>query len=319
MTMALSVKGRTTIRRYNTSSLPTSNPLRSRALRPRTINPWVLDAKPGSTLAKVEKSYLDALAAVDALEDRQAKAAASNRFTPAGLAADALQFAASDLAPKLRRAQQVLAAAKVEATSLRAKLTLKPADKTDAAGQMRRLWKLDKLNQMPAEERSKLMADVTAIDSELAAAILEMPGYASIHASDLKRLSDHVLEAQHGAEVIGELRSLEEGIAIAEPVLPMAREEIAQEVGGIAQFDAAAAPFEKAAVAPWLRKTRFYPPGGSADGEEVISVWDENEKSRIRRATPEEIERGVYYADIAEYRRARGETPTTEKTNGAAA
>ncbi len=314
----LTMRGRTTIRRHNTSSLPSGNSLQPRALRPRTINPWVLESKPGSTLARVESVYIDALAAVDALEDYKAKAAASNQFTPEGIAANTLQFAASQLAPKLRRAQQELAAAKAEVAARRSKLTLKPADKTDAAGQMRRLWKLDKLNQLPAEERAALMADPTAVDPELAAAILEMPGYASIHASDLKRLSDHVLETQHGAEVISELRSLEEGIAIAEPVLPMAREEIAADVGGVEKLDAAAAPFEKAAVAPWLRKTRLYPPGGSADGEEVISVWDEAEKSRIRRATPEEIERGVYYADINEYRRARGETSATEKTNGAA-
>jgi hypothetical protein len=96
----------------------------------------------------VEQAYLDALAAVDALEDRQAQAVASNKFTPDGIKADALHYAASDLAPKLHRSKQVLAAAKAEVTGLRAKLALRPSDKTDAAGQMRRLWKLDRLAKM---------------------------------------------------------------------------------------------------------------------------------------------------------------------------
>ena len=44
--------------------------------------------------------------------------------------------------------KQVLAAAKAEVIGLRAKLALRPSDKTDAAGQMRRLWKLDRLAKM---------------------------------------------------------------------------------------------------------------------------------------------------------------------------
>jgi hypothetical protein len=37
-------------------------------------------------------------------------------------------------------------------------LVLKPADKTDAAGQMRRLWKLDKFNAMSDSERNAYLA-----------------------------------------------------------------------------------------------------------------------------------------------------------------
>jgi hypothetical protein len=51
----------------------------------------------------------------------------------------------------------------------RAKLELKPPDKTDAAAQILRLWKLDKFNALPDHERNALVA---SLDPDLAAAIL---------------------------------------------------------------------------------------------------------------------------------------------------
>jgi hypothetical protein len=58
----------------------------------------------------------------------------------------------------LKRAKLVLDRARTELASRRAKLTPKPADKTDAAGQMRRLWKLDKFNALPDSERNSYVA-----------------------------------------------------------------------------------------------------------------------------------------------------------------
>jgi hypothetical protein len=131
--LGFSPRGRTTIRKSNSNR------------EPRWIEPWALQPKPGSTLEKIERAYLDALAAVDAVEEHKAKAEKSGTFTPGGVVADTLKFAASRLAPQLLRARQTIEAAKAEAAIRRAKLVLKPADKTDAAGQMRRLWKLGKL------------------------------------------------------------------------------------------------------------------------------------------------------------------------------
>src|SRR3954470_4417884 len=88
-------RGRHTIRKN-----PPSNRL------PRLIEPWALRPKPNSTLARLERAYLDALEAVDAIEEHKAHAIASKKFTPEGIAADILQFAASTLAPKLHRARQ---------------------------------------------------------------------------------------------------------------------------------------------------------------------------------------------------------------------
>src|SRR5262245_16141262 len=112
-------KGRGTIRR-----VPSAN------RQPRRISPWAFQPKENSTLAKLETSYLCALDAVDAVEQRKADAIASKKFTDDGIAADVLQFAASTLAPKLYRARLAVQAARAEAQARREKLALKPADKT---------------------------------------------------------------------------------------------------------------------------------------------------------------------------------------------
>jgi RNA polymerase-interacting CarD/CdnL/TRCF family regulator len=72
------------------------------------------------------------------------------------------------LAPKLQKAKRAVEQAKSEAAERRAKLVLKPADKTDAAGQMRRLWKLDKFNAMSDSERNAYLAEAgDNLDPEL--------------------------------------------------------------------------------------------------------------------------------------------------------
>jgi RNA polymerase-interacting CarD/CdnL/TRCF family regulator len=62
------------------------------------------------------------------------------------------------LAPALTKGRTAVEQAKHEAATRRAKLVLKPADKTDAAGQLRRLWKLDKFNAMSDSERNAYLA-----------------------------------------------------------------------------------------------------------------------------------------------------------------
>ena len=190
-------KGRDTIRRMTPSNRT-----------PRRIEPWVLQPKEGTTLAKLERAYLEALGSVDQVEQRKLDAISSKKFTEDGVAADVLQFAASTLAPKLHRAQRTVAAAKAEAALSRTTLVLEPVDKTDAAGQMRRLWKLDRFNALPDKERNALTADVATLDGELARAFLELPEYSKILPSDLDRIRDLALTAQHGAEALADQREL---------------------------------------------------------------------------------------------------------------
>jgi hypothetical protein len=89
---------------------------------------------------------------------------------------------------------------------------------------------------------------------ELAAAILESPAYAKILPSDLGQIRDRALVTQHGEEAITELQELEAGIAIADDVVTVARQEVGFDCGGLAKLNEAAAPFEKLVIAPWLKK-----------------------------------------------------------------
>jgi hypothetical protein len=145
--------------------------------------------------------------------------------------------------------------------------------------------------------------------------------YAKVLASDLDQIRERALTVQHGEEAIAELQELEAAIKVADDVIKVAREEVAFDVGGNAKLDAAAAPYEKAATAPWLRKYRRYTPGSddSDKGVEVIGVWDETVKARVRPATEEEIANGVYYPNIEAYRRAQAGDVSfvaKEKQNG---
>src|SRR5215475_5794524 len=60
------MKGRITIRREKGSTSP-GDPLQPYRPRSRTIEPWILETAAGTTLAKLEQAYMDALAAVDAV------------------------------------------------------------------------------------------------------------------------------------------------------------------------------------------------------------------------------------------------------------
>jgi hypothetical protein len=295
-------KGRFTIRRGTPSNR-----------LPRYIEPWALQPKAGTTLAKIERAYLDALEAVDSVEARKAAAIASKKFTAEGVANDVLKFAASQLAPKLKRARQTIEAARSELAAKREKLTLKRADPADAAGQARRLWKLDKFNALLDRERNALTADAAALDPELVQVFLEMPGYAKVLSSDLDQIRERALRAQHGDEAFAEVAELADGIKIADDIIVAARQEIGFDVGGLARLNEAAAPFEKAATAPWLKKF-------TENGVEVVRRFKIVDNTvgggRWTPATPQELEDGVFFANAGEYERAqRGEFTFVPKEN----
>jgi hypothetical protein len=70
--MAVTMKGRTSIRRVGPESV--GDPLPPRRPRSRTINPWLFDdqVKRSPTFTKLEQSYVSILAGVDGVEDRRA-------------------------------------------------------------------------------------------------------------------------------------------------------------------------------------------------------------------------------------------------------
>ncbi len=106
--MVMTMRGRTTIRRSTPELV--GNPTTPRKPRSRTISPWMFDdeAKHSGTFVKLQESYLAILAGVDGVEDRRIEAAKSGKYTPEGVLADTLQFAATKVAPELRKAQRLV-------------------------------------------------------------------------------------------------------------------------------------------------------------------------------------------------------------------
>jgi hypothetical protein len=285
------MKGRSTIR---------SNPSANRTVR--YIEPWVLEPKANTALAKLEKAYLDALESVDQIEAHKARAQKSGTLTPSGVANDVLNFAASKLAPQLLKARRAVEQAKAEAADRRAKLTLKKSDPSDSAGQVRRLWKLDQLRKMSDSERNAYIAKAgDSLDPELRQAILEVPEFSGLLPSDIELLHKRALVEQHGEEALTGLADLEAGIKIADDVIAKVREEVAFEVGGTRKFDEAAKPYEKLLGAAWLRKF-------STNGvEEVRSFHVDGRTGRTGTwlpATPEELENGAFFKDGTEWQAA---------------
>jgi hypothetical protein len=301
--MAITVKGRATIR---------SKPPGNRAVR--RIEPWVLEAKPNTTLAKLEDSYMSALDSVDALEAHKMKAQQSGTLTPTGIATDALNYAASELAPRLKKAKLSVEQARREAEARRSKLTLKKSDPADVAGQLRRLYRLDKLNAMSDAARNNYIAEHRDnLDPELAQAILELPEHAKLLPSDIEAIHEHVLKEQHGEQEFTELSNLESAIKVAGDTIAAAYEEISFDVGGAAKLREAAAPYEKMVGSAWLKKFN------TGEGEEVRAFNIRNGHGYWDPADADQIENGNFYASAQEWRMANEGVvpPSMTKTNGA--
>ena len=302
VSLGFTPKGRETIRRRPVAAF--GDPMQPDPPLSRAIGLWVFDPKPGSMLARLMDIYLGALGAVDEVETRRSEAKASGRFTDAGVSTDVLGFAAGTLAPRLYRYRQTIEEARHETKARREKLTLPAADKTDAAGQMRRLWKLDQFNAMSNEERNSYIAkNLGKLDPELVQAFFEAPEYSKILPSDLAQIRDRALRAQHGDDAVDELEEVDRGIALADRAVRMAREELAVEAGvDLAKFNEVAKPYENA-PAPWLRKCW-------ENGKEVIRVARFNTDPRtggtLGVPTEEELQTGKFYKDIREFREAHG-------------
>jgi len=183
------------------------------------------------------------------------------------------------------------------------------------------------LAKIPDSERNAYIAkNIDNLDPELAQAILEVPEFSGLLASDVEQIRDRALRRQYGDQVFNEQRDLEAGIATVEQVLPLAREAIAQDVGGETALAKAAEPYERAATAPWLRKIQRTEPDPEKGGhpfvkvaEEYVGVWQEG--VGFRRATEDEIANGIYYPDHAAYAAAQAGDLSRiprEKQDGAA-
>jgi len=265
------------------------------------IRAWEFNPKPGTTIAKLESAFLSALTAVDSVAFRRDEAAKSGKLTADGVSDDVLQFALSQAVPTFKRGRLAIAAAKREASELKEKLKLGAPDTSDQWKVGLMLREIDRVAAMTQKQRDALTRNPDALDPLTAEALVTAPasltGISKVHR---QQLIDRALQAQHGA-AIAELHELERAIEAAESAVETGREEIRLESGIFDphKFDQLAAPIEKKASAPWLRKRKF--PGE----DEQINVVD-LDRHVERPATPEEIESGVYAENFNHYQKLTG-------------
>ena len=290
----LPYKGRMTVRAGGSDDMRNGR-------RNTRIRAWEFDPKPRTMMAKLEAAYLSSLTAVDSVAFRRDEASKSGKFTADGVSNDVLQFALNQAVPVFKRGRLAIAAAKREASELKEKLKLTPPDTSDQfkAGLMLRA--IDRFAAMTQKQRDALTRNPDALDPIMAEALIAAPpsltGMSPMHH---QRLIDNALVAQHGNK-IAELKDLERAIEAAESAVETGREEIRLESGVYdpRRFDELAAPIEQKASAPWLKKRKFY------GKDEEINVVDLDRRIE-RRATPEEIESGVYAEDFDEYQKLTG-------------
>lgn len=283
-------KGRQTIRKGG-SLTGTHGPVS------RPIKLWAFNPQPNTTLGRLEAAYMSGLDAVDRIEARTRSNAASGRFTPEGVKADALTFAIKDLVPTLHRARTTIKKAKAEVSERRSKLKIEGPDKTDVAAAFRRMEIRTFLRDMKGEDQTLFFANHgDLLPTEVAQAILEMPPeFSGVPKSRHELLTKTALDTRHGPE-IQEIGELEEAIAAAESAVEAGRDEVRLEVGEFDErkFNELAAPIEAKQDVPWLRRRK------NPSGAEETIVVDLDQRVE-RPATPQEIVDGIVAETFDEY------------------
>jgi hypothetical protein len=154
------------------------------------------------------------------------------------------------------------------------------------------------LREMKSDEQTQFFAGYgDKLPAEVAMAILELPSeFSGVPKSRHDLMVTRALEAQYGAE-IAEITELEEGIAVAESAVETGRDEVRLEAGVLDErkFNEMAGPIEAKHEAPWLRRSKT-----SSDTAEIRVV--DLDRGVERPATPDEIERGIFYNDFEHYK-----------------
>jgi hypothetical protein len=267
----------------------------------RPIKLWPFNSKPNTTIARLEHAYITGLDAVDQIEARTRSSAASGKLTEDGVKDDALKFAMSNLIPNLHRARTTIKKAKAEVAERKSKLKVEGPDKSDVAAAFRRMEIRTFIREMKDDEQTQFFAAYgDKLPVEVATAILEIPPeFSGVPKSRHDLMMTRALEAQHGAE-IAEIADLEEAIAAGESAVETGRDEVRLEAGVLDQhkFNELAAPIEAEHDAPWLRRSK------TSNGAEEIRVVDLH-RGVERPATPDEIERGIFYNDFEHYKEGK--------------
>ncbi|MDN4988837.1 hypothetical protein QY049_37460 [Bradyrhizobium sp. WYCCWR 13022] len=220
------------------------------------IRMWDLKSKPGSTIERLEKAYLDALGAVDSAESAGRQLSADTRYTEQGRQDQHRSLILNQGVPVFHQGRRTISRARQELDEMRSRLQLPKVDPADAAGAIARMEIRTWLRGLPQGERDKITRSEN-IDPQIRSAIIEAPavmtGVADSHVSLLK---EKALRELHGA-LMDEIAELSTAIDVAASAVEAGRDSARIDTGlTVEQFEAAAAPIEAKEQVPWLRRGR---------------------------------------------------------------
>ncbi|MCW2110270.1 hypothetical protein [Bradyrhizobium elkanii] len=257
--------------------------------RNHDIRMWDLKSKPGTSVERLEKAYVEALAAVDLSESIGRQLQADARFTEQGREDQHRSHILNKGVPIFHHGRRTISRARQELDEMRGRLTLPKADPTDAAGAIARMEIRTWLRSLPQGERDKVTR-AENVDPQIRAAIIEAPAVMTgVADSHLSLLKEHVLREVHGS-LLDEITELTAAIDIAASAVEAGRDSARIDTGMTAeQFNEAAAPIEAREQVPWLRKGK------------VVDL----ERGVMREPTEDELANGVEAPNLEEFNRLK--------------
>jgi len=253
------------------------------------IHFWEIKSRPGSTVERLEKAYLNTLAAVDLAESIGKQIAADNRYTEQGRQEQHRNHLLHQAVPVFHQGRRAISKAKQELDEMRGRLQLPKTDPTDAAGAIARMEIRTWLRGLPQGERDKITR-AENIDPNIRSAIIDAPAVMTgVADSHLNLLKEKVLRETHGS-LMDEIAELASAIDVAASAVEAGRDSARIDTGMTPeQFNEAAAPIEARETVPWLRKGK------------VVDL----ERGVMRDPTEDELATGIEAQTIDEFNRLK--------------
>ncbi|MGY2920556.1 hypothetical protein [Bradyrhizobium sp. USDA 3262] len=253
------------------------------------IHFWEIKSKPGSTVERLEKAYLNTLAAIDLAESIGKQIAADARYTEAGRQDQHRNHLLHRAVPVFHQGRRAISKAKQELDEMRGRLQLPKVDPTDAAGAISRMEIRTWLRSLPQGERDKITRGEN-IDPNIRTAIIDAPAVMTgVSDSHLSLLKEKVLREAHGS-LIDDIAELETAINVASSAVEAGRDSARIDTGLSPQeFNEAAALIEAREQVPWLRKGK------------VVDL----ERGVMREPTEDELANGIEASNLEEFNRLK--------------
>ena len=192
---------------------------------------WEWKTEPKTTLAALERAYLDAIDTPVKVSARHTELKQSGKYTAAGVT-DQLKPTAIETVRPLRKAQHAISRARKEVEARRSKMKLKEPDASDLKSELQRQEIRSWLRSLPQAERDRIFnGGGDRVDPGIAEAVLFAPPELSgVARSNITLMKDRLLEAQFPGES-EELAEIEQAIALTERAVNVCTDEIVKEIG----------------------------------------------------------------------------------------